>query len=195
MEKIVLESISDYKVKEAIKRVAVNVSSRYPDTHRILVTSIAGKEGKSFVSLQLAKVMAEKGKKVLYINGDLRKNISEQMGLAEYLGDEIALDKTIYETEHKRLQVIPSGRKNVTTINENKVKELLKKLSETYDYIVIDSPSVGEVADAISIGTYCDGILLVVEPEIVEQKTMVRIKDELENNGCKILGVVLNKTS
>lgn len=195
MEKLMLESISDYKVEEAIKRLTVNLTGSYPEAKKIVVTSIAGKEGKSFVSLQMAKVMAGKGKKTIFINGDLRMGMLEQAGLAEYLQDDISLDKVIYETEQKLLKIIPAGKSRLTIINEERLEKLLKELSASYDYIIIDSPSVGEVADAMTMGGYCDGILLVLEPDIVEEKMVRRVKEEIERNGCKILGVVLNKSN
>ena len=70
-QKINVDAISDYKVEEAIRRVSINISNSYPDAKKILVSSVAGKEGKSFVSLQLARILGARGSKVLYIDGDL----------------------------------------------------------------------------------------------------------------------------
>lgn len=191
-EKINIESIVDYRVEEAVRRLSVNISNSYPEVKVILITSAAGKEGKSFVSFQLARVLAGRGNKVVYVNGDIRSVFSEQAGLADYMAGSIDGTKITYESNFKNLFVIPSGKKQ-TMLDEVLLEKLLKDMKESYDYVIVDSPSLGEVSDGIVIGKFCDGVLLVVEPEIVPEKKIVSIKEELERSSCRILGVVLNK--
>lgn len=191
-EIINIESIADYKVEEAVRRLSVNISNSYSDVKSILVTSVAGKEGKSFVSLQFARVLAGRGNKVIYINGDIRSELSSQSGLADYMDETADIKKIIYESNCKNLSIIPSGKKKVM-IGEVLLEKLLREVKEAYDYVIVDSPSLGEVSDGIVIGKLCDGVLLVVEPEIVPEKKLLGVKEELERSGCKILGVVLNK--
>lgn len=191
-EKINIESIADYKVEEAVRRLSVNISNSYSDVKAILVTSVAGKEGKSFVSLQLARVLAGRGNKVIYVNGDTRSELSSQAGLADYMEETVDIAKIIYETNCKNLSIIPAGKKQAM-IDEVLLEKLVGEIKDTYDYVIVDSPSLGEVSDGIVIGKFCDGVLLVVEPEIVPEKKIVSVKEELERSGCKILGVVLNK--
>lgn len=191
-QKINVEQIADYKVEEAIRRLSVNISNSYPDAKTILVSSVAGKEGKSFVSLQLARVLAARGSKTLYINGDLRSNGGGEKGLAEYMQETLESSEIIYNSNCKNLDMIPAG-KNSVMFDEVLLEKLLSELAATYEYIIIDSPSLGEVADGMVLGRFCDGILLVIEPEIVKQNRIAVVKEELERSGCKILGVVLNK--
>lgn len=191
--KVNVEIIADYKVEEAIRRLSVNLSNSYPDAHTIMVSSVAGKEGKSFVSLQLARVLAGRGAKTVYVNADLRMGGTEHTGLSEYMQEEIALDKILYNTNHKNLDVIHPGKMVGTVINEVLLEKLLKELADEYEYIILDTSSLGEVADGMIIGKFCDGILLVLEPEVVEEKKIQRVKEEIERNGCKIFGIVLNK--
>lgn len=191
-QKINVEQIADYKVEEAIRRLSVNISNSYPDAKTILVSSVAGKEGKTFVSLQLARVLAARGSKTLYINGDLRSKGGSENGLAEFMQETIERNEIIYNSNCKNLDVIPAGKTSVM-LDEVLLEKLLTELAGTYEYIIIDSPSLGEVADGIVLGRFCDGILLVVEPEIVKQSRIAVVKEELERSGCKILGVVLNK--
>lgn len=191
-QKINVEQIVDYKVEEAVRRLSVNISNSYPDAKTILVSSVAGKEGKSFVSLQLARVLAARGSKTLYINGDLRSNGGSEKGLAEYMQENMESSEIIYNSNCKNLDVIPAGQ-NTVMFDEVLLEKLLKEMETAYEYVIIDSPSLGEVADGIVLGRFCDGILLVVEPEIVKQSRIAVVKEELERSGCKILGVVLNK--
>ena len=191
--KVNVEAVTDYKVEEAIRRLSVNISNSYPDAHIIMVSSVAGKEGKSFVSLQLARVLAGRGASTIYVNGDLRTGGTEYAGLSEYMQEETSLDKIICITNHKNLDVIHPGKTVGTIINEVMLEKLLKELTAEYEYIIIDTSSLGEVADGMIIGKFCDGILLVLEPEVVEEKKIQRVKEEIERNGCKILGIVLNK--
>lgn len=192
MSKIFKVEKSQIKVEESIRRLSVNISNAYPEVKVILVSSVAGKEGKSFISLQLARIFGARGSKTLYINGDMRSNPSTEKGLADYIEGKAESKNIIYESDAKNLSVLPNGMENII-VDEVKIKELLTELREAYDYIIIDTPSLGEVADGMMIGQFCDGVLLVLEPEIVEQKRIYRVKEELERNGCNILGVVLNK--
>lgn len=191
--KVNVEAITDYKVEEAVRRLSVNLSNSYPDAHIIMVSSVAGKEGKSFVSLQLARVLAGRGAKTIYVNGDLRTGGTEYTGLSEYMQEETSLDKIICNTNYKNLDVIHPGKTVGAIINEVMLEKLLKELAAEYEYIIIDTSSLGEVADGMIIGKFCDGILLVLEPEVVEEKKIQRVKEEIERNGCKIFGIVLNK--
>ncbi len=191
--KISIESIADYKVEEAVRRLSVNLSNSYPNVHSITVSSVAGKEGKSFVSLQLARVLAERGMKTIYVNADLRLGGNEYTGLVEYMREETEKNKIIFNTGCKNLDIIYPGKKTGTIINELLLEKLLKELRTTYEYVIVDTPSLGEVSDGMIIGKFCDGVLLVLEPGIVEEKKAKMVKEELNRNGCKILGIVLNK--
>lgn len=191
-QNINIEFASDYKVIEAVRRLSINISSSYPEVKSILVSSVAGKEGKSYVSKNLAQELAERGNQVLYINGDIRGQLSENVGLTDYMTNTTSQEKIVYGCNCNNLSVIPNG-KGKAIINEVLLKELMINLQATYDYIIVDSPSLGESADGIIMGKICDGILLVIEPEIVPEKKLLKVKEELERSGCNILGVVLNK--
>ena len=193
MKRVNVENISDYRVDEAVRRLSVNISNSFPEAKRIMVSSVAGKEGKSFVSLQLAKVLAGRGMKTIFVDADLRLGKTEVVGLSDYLQGEAKKEQIIAETDCKNLYTILSGKSKGIIINEILMEKLLKELGEEYEYVVVDTPSLGEVADGMVIGKFCDGVLLVMEPEVVEEKKARTVKEELERSGCKILGVVLNK--
>lgn len=191
-EKIKVEEIKDYRTEEAIRRLSVNISNSYPEVKTILVSSVAGKEGKTFISLHMARILAARGVKTLYINGDLRTGCGEREGLAEVMAGTVESTKVTYESNCKNLSIIPAGKSSVM-IDEVVLKKLLKEVKGAYEYIIIDSPSLGEVVDGMIIGKFCDGVLLVLEPEIVEEKRIRAVKEELVHSGCNILGVAINK--
>lgn len=193
MKQMNVDVISDYKVSEAIRRLSVNISNSYPHAHTIMVSSVAGKEGKSFVSLQLGRVLAGRGMKTIYVNADMRMGGNEIAGLSEYMEDRIKKEEMIADTNCKNLSAVYPGKTTGAIINEIIMERLLKELREEYEYVIVDTSSLGEVSDGMVIGKFCDGVLLVMEPEIVEEKKAKTIKEELERNGCNILGVVVNK--
>lgn len=183
----------DYRIEEAVKRLAVNISQAEMVSKTLLITSVAGKEGKSFISEQLAKVYARKGEATLYIHGDMRSQVSVDPGLSEYLFGKNKLSEIVNKTDIEGYDIVLCGKQITTIINEVRFKQFIEEASSNYEHIIIDSPSVGEVADGITMGQYCDGVLLVLEPEIVEEKRMRTVKEEMERSGCKLLGVVMNK--
>ena len=193
MKKVNVDMITDYKVEEAIRRLSVNISNSYPDVHTVMVSSVAGKEGKSFVSIQLARVLAGRGMKPVYVNADMRLGGNENIGLSEYMEEKVTKGEIICETNCKNLSIIHPGKIKGAIINELLLEKLLKELHSEYEYVIVDTSSLGEVADGMVIGKFCDGVLLVMEPEVVEEKKARNVKAELERSGCKILGIVLNK--
>lgn len=193
MSKVSVDAISDYKVEEAIKRLSVNLSNSYPKAHTIMVSSVAGKEGKSFVSLQLARILAGRGMKTIYVNADLRLGKNAEIGISEYMEEKADKEKFICDTNYKNLSVIHAGKEKCTIINEVLIEKLLKELQDEYEYVIVDTSSLGEVSDGMVIGKFCDGVLMIMEPEVVEEKKARNVKAELERSGCKILGIVLNK--
>lgn len=191
-QNINIEFALDYRVVEAVRRLSINISSSYPEVKSILVSSVAGKEGKSYVSTNLARELAERGNKVLYINGDIRGRLSESVGLTDYMTNTLSQEEIVYGCNCNNLFVIPNGKGNAI-IDEILLKELMRNMKSMYDYIILDTSSLGESADGIVMGKICDGVLLVIEPEIVPEKRVLKVKEELERSGCNILGVVLNK--
>ena len=95
MKRVNVENISDYRVDEAVRRLSVNISNSFPEAKRIMVSSVAGKEGKSFVSLQLAKVLAGRGMKPIFVDADLRLGKTEVVGLSDYLQGEAKKEQII----------------------------------------------------------------------------------------------------
>ncbi|WMT42370.1 CpsD/CapB family tyrosine-protein kinase [Paenibacillus sp. D2_2] len=171
----------------------------------LLVTSSLPEEGKSTVAMNLAIVMAETGRSVLLLDGDLRTpsvhhafNLPNWVGLTSILVDQTRLDDCIYSiNEVEGLSVLPSGpvSPNPTELlGSEGMKDLFAELSRRWDTIIIDSSSVlMPFSDALSLARMTEGVLLVVESGKVLQKHALSAKQLLEQNGAHLLGAVLNQ--
>ena len=151
--------------------------------------------------------MAENGKKVIFIDADLRKSVTLSRykaqssnkgirGLSHYLSKQADLEEIICETNINGLSMILTGplSPNPTELLNGELFTLLiKYLRLEYDAVIIDSPPLGSVIDAAVVAPRCDGTILVVESNITSHRIATDVKKQLEVTGCRILGVVLNK--
>lgn len=194
----------DQKVEEAIRTVRANIEFLDKESKVIGITSCMGREGKSLIAYQLAVNIAKENKKAVYVNVNLRKEDDlaaytvdkSEKGLSEYLQGQCKQEEIIHSTTIDNLFMVVAGSRaeNPTKlIRSNDFVELIKKLREEFDYVVIDTPAIGEVIDGAIAINVCDGAILVVEPYVVSYELAQKCKKQIEMTSCKILGVVLNK--
>ncbi len=194
----------DFKSNEAYKTLRTNISFSGDNIKAIAVTSSVPNEGKSVVTFNLANSLAEDGKKVLYIDADIRKSVTvvrygvdiETKGLTHYLSGQAKLDQVIYDTNIDNLSVIFTGQSAPNPselLGNERFKKLLEQEREDFDYIIIDCPPLGSVIDAAIVAKECDGAIIVIETDNVSYKVVQRVKKQLDQSGCRILGAVLNK--
>lgn len=194
----------DNSTNEAYKRLRTNVQFCGSDVKVITLTSTIPNEGKSSVSFNLAASIAESGKKVIFIDADLRKSVlvgrykinKAVKGFTHFLSGVNAFDEVVYSTNVENLHVVFSGPvpPNPAELLGNKYfKTLIKQLRQTYDYVIIDTPPIGSVIDAAIVAPECDGVVMVVAAGEISYKLVQKTKAQLEKADCKILGVVLNK--
>lgn len=194
----------DNSTNEAYKRLRTNVQFCGSDVKVIALTSTITNEGKSSVSFNLAASIAESGKKVIFIDADLRKSVlvgrykinKAVKGFTHFLSGVNAFDEVVYSTNVENLHVVFSGPvpPNPAELLGNKYfKTLIKQLRQTYDYVIIDTPPIGSVIDAAIVAPECDGVVMVVAAGEISYKLVQKTKAQLEKADCKILGVVLNK--
>lgn len=209
MEKVELEKFEElnYEMKESFNSLRTNINFCGPDIKVLLITSSTQDEGKTTVTMDLARTFAEDGKKVLLIDCDLRKSIlvghyhainekKKIIGLSSYLTAQGELDEVIYKTDIENFDIIFSGRTvpNPTELLGNSYFEsLIDYAKENYDLVLLDSPPLGAVIDAAVIAPLCDGAMLLVEGNKNNYKVLQNVKRQLEVTGVKILGVILNK--
>ena len=194
----------DYKTNESYKTLRTNISFCGDDIHVIALTSSVPNEGKSAVSFNLAVSLSEDNKKVLYIDADIRKSVTiarygvdiETRGLSHYLSGQSELSDIIYETNISNFDIIFTGQSAPNPselLGSSRFKKLVETTREEYDYVIIDCPPLGSVIDAAIVAKECDGAIIVVETDNASYKLVQRVKKQLDQSGCKILGAVLNK--
>ena len=203
---ITFEDNSNYFIKEAFNTLRTNVLFSGKNVKTIVVTSCFAHEGKSTVSFEMCRSLAEAGKQVLLIDADLRKSVMVSRhtkergicGLSQLLSGQITMDKAIYHTQVEGLDMVFSGPypPNPTElVGQAAFKEFLDANRDAYDYIVVDAPPLGLVIDAAVISSVCDGAILVINTGHVKYRIAQNVKDQLDKSGCKLLGVVLNQAN
>ena len=195
-----------FAMAEGIKDLRTGITFSGENIKAVAFTSCTPNEGKSTVSLETVRSFAELGKKTLMIDCDLRKSVLKQKivdgtikkGLTHYLTGQCELDEIIYrsKSDDNEFYVIPAGPMSSSPtelLASDKCKDMIKKLREKYDIIIIDTPPLGSVIDASIISSYIDGVVLVVEAGGVNYQLLQKVKEKIVASNARILGVVLNK--
>jgi capsular exopolysaccharide synthesis family protein len=196
----------DYHYEEAIKTLRTNIQFCGSSLKVIMFTSSLPDEGKSEITFALASSFGSIGKKVLLVDGDIRKSVlvkryeikGNPNGLSQYLSGQKPLDKVLYHTDTENLDMILAGPYSpdpAELLEDTLFKDMLEKSRNNYDYIIIDTPPMGSVIDGAIIASHCDGAVIVVESGTISYRLVQKVKSQLEKSGCRILGVVLNKVS
>lgn len=198
------EMQDDYGYNEAIKTLRTNILFCGSKVRVIMFTSSVPGEGKSDITLAAAQSMAQLGKKVLVIDGDIRRSVlvtryqlkEKVNGLSQYLCGQKKLEDVIYDTSVENLSMIFAGpySPNPAELLEEKLfTSLLEYARGEFDYIMIDTPPMASLIDGAIVARQCDGAVMVIESGAISYKVEQRVKAQLEKSGCRILGVVLNK--
>lgn len=166
----------------------------------MLVTSSVPEEGKSTVSANLAAAMAQLGRKVLLIDGDLRRpsqphlwEIDGRIGLREILAGEREL-VTAVSRPMAKLEVLATGKISsnpLALIDSSEMEHLVANARREYDTIVIDAP-LPVTADVLTLSKLVDGILFITRPGIVDRESADMALETLEATGQKVFGMVIN---
>lgn len=196
---------ADSLYEESIKTLRTNLQFAGRGIRVILVSSCYPNEGKSDITFQLAREIGNMGKRVLFLDADIRKStfISRYQirqkkihGLSHYLCGQADMNGIRYQTNYPNVDIIfagPSVPNPSELLEDAAFDALVRSLKGEYDYILIDTPPLGSVSDALIVAKSCDGALLVVESKLVSYRMLQRVKRQLEQTGCRILGAVLNK--
>ncbi|MBT9779489.1 polysaccharide biosynthesis tyrosine autokinase [Clostridium sp. MCC353] len=198
--------VNDYNYMEAIKTLRTNLQFSGSSIRVVMFTSSIPNEGKSETSFQLAASLAQLGKHVLLIDADIRKSVTvsryqldhEVNGLSQYLSSQVTKEEAIYQTNVNGLEVMfagPYSPNPAELLEEDLFTELVLWARETYDYVIIDTPPMGNLIDGAIVARHCDGAVLVIESGAISFRLLQKVKAQLEKSGCRILGTVLNKVT
>ncbi len=197
----------NFAASEQYKLLRTNLQFTLPENNRgcsiLGITSAMRGEGKSTTSVNLAYTLAEAGKKVLLIDGDLRlPSIAKKMDIAATPGlSNLLLDIDLEKLEmYKSNQldnwyILPAGDippNPSELLGSARMEKLLGLLAEKFDVIVIDLPPINLVSDALALSSSIDGIVLVVREGYTERREFSNCVRQIQLSNVKILGCVMN---
>ena len=167
----------------------------------ILVTSSVPEEGKSTVTANLAAAIAQLGRNILLVDGDLRRSsqhrlwgVDNQKGLKDIVTDNIS-PLSIIKQPMPKLNLLTSGiveSNPLAILDSPEMSDFIGRSRREYDLILIDAPPLPVTADVLTISKLVDGILFVTRPGVVEQESAELAQEALATTGQKVLGMVVN---
>lgn len=196
----------EFTATEQYKLIRANLDFTLPEDEKcpvIGVTSSMRGEGKSTTAINLSYVFAEKGSKVLLIDADLRipsvakkLGIDSSPGLADLLRGKGAQVSDLKSHLLSNWFVLPSGDippNPSELLGSNRMENILNKLRDIFDYIIVDLPPVNIVSDAVSISSLISGMIVVIREEHTEKKELERCFRQLKLSNVNVLGCVMNE--
>lgn len=201
--KLKLPGENDFFTEEAFKVLRTNLQFCGQDIRVIAVTSCNENDGKSTVALRIAKSFADLDKKVLLIDSDMRKSVlagrnttvQEHNGLCEVLTGLCSISECLYPVVNTKMHILFAGQyppNPVELLSGKYFEALITQCRKVYDYIIVDTPPLGQVIDAAVVAEKCDGTVLVIGNSKVHYRTAQEVVEQINKSGCKMLGVVRN---
>lgn len=201
--KIITRDEPDSFSSEVYRMIQANLKFLTSDKppKAILVTSSVPEEGKSSVVANLAAAIAQLGRNVLLIDGDLRRSsqhhlwgVDNNKGLKDIIADNQSPISTI-KKPMANLSLITSGlvqSNPLALLDSPEISDLIGRSRREYDLILIDAPPLAVTADVLTLSKLVDGILFVTRPGIVELESAELAQEALTTSGQKVLGMVVN---
>jgi capsular exopolysaccharide synthesis family protein len=173
---------------------------------RVLTVSSAHRaEGKTTMALNLAAALAEvDAGRIVVVDGDLEAptlhhlmGVEPKGGLNSILTDGLNLDGNVYETAIQKLDIVPAHRapdehsSQYERLLAHSGQDLLRKLSDHYSYVIVDTPPVIAASYACTFGKHSDGVVLVVRLEKTPRQAVKHAQEMLTESGARVIGCVL----
>ncbi|SHG29180.1 protein involved in gliding motility EpsB [Flavobacterium fluvii] len=168
----------------------------------LMITSSVSGEGKTFCSLNIATVFALSEKRTVILGLDLRKpklfdefNLTNEVGVVNYLIKQKTVDEIINHTHIPFLDVIISGPippNPAEMIMSDGMKDLIDELKHKYDYIILDTPPVGLVSDALELAQYCDVTLYIVRQNFTKKEMITLLNNRIKRGELNNTSIILN---
>jgi capsular exopolysaccharide synthesis family protein len=193
------------EIAEAYRALRTAILLSMPGTPPkvILITSPLPAEGKTTTSINSAIVLAQEGRRVLLVDGDLRRpRISKSLGIDSGAGlsSVLAVDASpesviLPSPQLPNLFLLPAGRippRPSEILNSERMKHLLAQWRETFDHIIIDTSPILAVTDAVRLSAEVDAVILVIRSDLTSKAALRRSIALLAQANAKLLGIVFN---
>jgi capsular exopolysaccharide synthesis family protein len=196
---------SDHQLMKAYYRLKQNILRSDADKNMktLLFSSCTKGEGNSTVLINFAMMLSSEGEKVLLVDTNLRSpsfheifNLNREDGVTELLLNKKTLQEVIKKTDYPNLFVITSGTPHSNPpilLESDSLDSLIRVMKSIVDWVLFDSPPVNSFDDSMALADRMDGVVMVIQAEKTRSELAQSAKQQLENAGGNILGVVLNK--
>ncbi len=205
-QEYLLNEHTPFDVTEAFRNLKASLSVSVPKKQggvAIMVTSAYPTDGKTTVTANLALMFAQSDAKVVLVDADIRKgrinryfHVKSECGLSDCLSGQKTLDEVTHQSKvNPNLSVITCGTRSpkpYELLESNEMKNLLEELRAKYDYILIDTPPVLVISDALVLTPITDGTVLVCRHQVSYVSDISRAINTLQFAKTNILGVVVN---
>ena len=207
VEYLISDDVS-FEISEAFRNLKASLTVSIPKKQSgegttILMTSAFPEDGKSTISVNIAMMFAFSDAKVIVVDADERKGRVARFfkkkhspGLADYLSGQAELKDVIHQAEqNENLFFIPCGTHSprpYELLESEEMKNLLTKLKQDYDYIIIDTPPLLLVSDALALSSQADGAVLVCRQFESYLNDVSKALEKLKFAKTNVLGVVVN---
>lgn len=201
------ESNDKFGFNESVRllRVRVEKALKKQNGKVLMITSTIPNEGKTTVSVNLATALAQRGKKTLLVDCDLRNpsvgaiyNMDVHVGFTEFLKGECSLNDALHKMENGNLYVVFGGAaisNPEKLLSHKNARRFMDAARQSFDYIILDTPPCALMADASEIGTFADSILLTVRQDFACRQQIQEGVQLLGDSNKPIVGCVLNMTT
>ncbi|MBO1198297.1 CpsD/CapB family tyrosine-protein kinase [Staphylococcus simiae] len=197
------EQLMNEQIKILRTNLTFNIDERENTIY--MITSSRQGEGKTTVSKQLVQSLADTDYKVLIIDADMRRpkihkrfSFNNNYGLSNVISNQVTFDKALIYDEKTNVDVLTAGTMppNPSELLDSKnFIDFLDHIKDIYDYIIIDTPPILPVTDALVIGKLVDKTILVINSKATPKDVVVEAKERLDNLNIPIFGVVLNQVN
>ena len=202
----IIDSKSPFSITEAYKTLRTNIIFSTGDNgcKKYAITSPVPGEGKTTNSVNIAVSFAQTGKKVLLVDADLRKprihkhfEVENKVGLSNLLSgvyDEEGKN-IINKTKIENLDLITAGRvppNPIELLSSENMTKFIESLDDSYDFVIIDTPPINVVSDALVLSKLVTGYILVLRSNYSEQQSLDNAISKFELANVKPLGIILN---
>lgn len=207
MEYLLTENVS-FEVTEAFRNFKASLTVSMPKKQNgegtvIVMTSACPEDGKTTVSVNLSLMFAFSEAKVILLDADARKGRVARFfhkksapGLADYLSGQASLNDIVRKSSHnENLSYITCGTHSprpYELLESDEMRSLINELKKEYDYVIIDTPPLLLVSDALAIVSQADGVVVVCRHEVSYLSDVNKILGKLAFAKANVLGVVIN---